>query len=176
VRPGLIVGPHDPTDRFTYWPVRVARGGAVLAPGRPARGVQFIDVRDLAEWMVRSLEGDIGGTFNATGPGRPLAMVELLEACKRASGSDARFTWADDARLLEEGIAPWREMPLWIPESDGAMHGLMSASIARALAKGLVFRRLEDTIGDTLAWARTRATGHAWKAGLSAEREAALLR
>ena len=175
VRPGLIVGPYDPTDRFTYWPVRVARGGEVLAPGRPARGVQFIDVRDLAEWMVGLLERDVTGTYNATGPGKALSMQDFLEACKRAIGSDARFTWFDDARLLEAKVAPWRELPLWIPDSD-PMRGLGSVSIGRALAKGLAFRPIEDTVRDTLAWARTRPADREWKAGLAQEREAGLLR
>lgn len=175
VRPGLIVGPHDPTDRFTYWPERIARGGNVLAPGRPSRPVQFIDVRDLAAWMVRMIEQEASGTYNATGPAEPLPMSALLEACRKVSRSDARFTWMDDARLLEEKVGPWREMPLWIPESDAAMSGMMGTSIARALAKGLAFRPLEDTIADTLAWAKTRPADHSWKAGLAREREAELL-
>ena len=175
VRPGLIVGPYDPTDRFTYWPVRVARGGNVLAPGRPARGIQFIDVRDLAEWMIDMLEDDASGTYNATGPKRPLTMAQLLEACKRVAGSDARFTWIDDTRLVDEKVGPWKELPLWIPETDAAMHGLMGTSIARALARGLVFRPVEETIRDTLAWAGTRPAEHPWKAGLAEERERALL-
>ena len=174
VRPGLIVGPHDPTDRFTYWPVRVARGGEVLAPGRPARNVQFIDVRDLAEWMVFLVERGVTGIYNATGPERPLTMAEFLESSRRATGSDARFTWFDDAKLLEAKVGPWREMPLWIPDAD-PMRGLGSVSIERALAKGLRFRSVEETVRDTLAWARTRPEDHAWKAGLAPEREAEVL-
>lgn len=175
VRPGLIVGPHDPTDRFTYWPARLARGGEVLAPGRPSRGVQFIDARDLAEWMVRLLEDDVAGTFNATGPRAPLAMEVLLAACREVSGSDARLRWIEDARLVEAGVAPWKELPLWIPESDAAMHGLMGTSIARALSQGLAFRPLAATVADTLAWSNGRAADHAWKAGLTPQRERALL-
>lgn len=175
VRPGLIVGPHDPTDRFTYWPERIARGGEVLAPGRPARNVQFIDVRDVAEWMVHLLENDVAGTINAVGPRHPTTMEQVLEACRAGSGSDARLAWIDDARLLAAGAGPWKELPLWIPESDAATRGHSAGSLDRALAHGLEFRPLADTVADTLAWSRTRAAGHAWKAGLTPERERALL-
>ncbi|MDQ3027593.1 MAG: NAD-dependent epimerase/dehydratase family protein [Pseudomonadota bacterium] len=175
VRPGLIVGPHDPTDRFTYWPERIARGGEVLAPGRPARNVQFIDVRDVAEWMVRLLENNVGGTINAIGPRHPTTMEQVLEACRDAGASDARLAWIDDASLLAAGAGPWKELPLWIPESDPATRGHSAGSLDRALAHGLEFRPLADTVADTLAWSRTRAAGHAWKAGLTPERERALL-
>jgi 2'-hydroxyisoflavone reductase len=175
VRPGLIVGPHDPTDRFTYWPARVANGGTVLAPGRRERPVQFIDVRDLAEWTVHLLEKDVPGTFIATGPRKPLPMGELLDTCRTVAGLDTRFEWIADAALLEAQVAPWKEMPLWIPESDAAMHGLMGASIARALAQGLKFRPVAQTVADTLAWANKRPPDHVWKAGLSPEREKELL-
>ena len=175
VRPGLIVGPHDPTDRFTWWPVRVARGGRVLAPGRPSRPVQIIDVRDLAEWTVRLLERGVAGPFNATGPREPLPMAALLETCRSVAGSDARFEWRDDEALSRAQVGPWRDMPLWIPESDAAMRGMMGVSIARALAEGLAFRPLEATVRDTLEWARTRPAAHEWKAGLGADREAQLL-
>lgn len=175
VRPGLIVGPHDSTDRLTYWPARVAQGGTVLAPGRPARPVQLIDVRDLAEWMIRLLEADTPGTFVATGPRSPLTMAEVLEACRIVSGSDTRFEWIGDERLVEAGVAPWKDLPLWIPESDAAMQGFMGTSMARALAQGLELRPLAATIADTLAWSRTRPADHAWKAGLTPERERALL-
>ena len=105
VRPGLIVGPHDPTDRFTYWPARIARGGRVLAPGRPQRRVQFIDVRDLAEWMVRLVARGTGGTFNATGPAKITTMRELLAACRDVASNDATLEWADEAFLLAQGGA-----------------------------------------------------------------------
>jgi 2'-hydroxyisoflavone reductase len=176
VRPGLIVGPNDPTDRFTYWPARVAQGGTVLAPGRRERRVQFIDVRDLAEWMVHLIEKNVAGTFNATGPRQPLSMGELLETCRTVAGLDTRFEWIPDAALVEENVAPWKELPLWIPESDAAMHGLMGISIARALAQGLKFRPVAQTVADTLAWANKRPVDHAWKAGLSPEREKELLK
>ncbi len=175
VRAGLIVGPHDPTDRFTYWPVRVARGGRVLAPGRPARTVQFIDVRDLAEWMVRALASNTGGTFNATGPSRPIAMQALLEACREVSGSDAAFEWLDDDTLAAKEVAPWKDMPLWLPDADPHARGFMNVPIERAIAQGLALRPLAATIAATLAWARTRPSGYVWRAGLTAERERVIL-
>jgi 2'-hydroxyisoflavone reductase len=175
VRPGLIVGPHDPTDRFTWWPWRVAKGGRVAAPGRPARTVQFIDVRDLARWCVALVENDARGTYNAAGPREPLAMSRLLDACRMVSGSDASFEWIDEPSLEKHGVAPWKEMPLWVPESDPHAAGFMSVPIARALATGLTFTPLEQTIADTLAWARTRPADHVWKAGLDVEQEKKLV-
>jgi 2'-hydroxyisoflavone reductase len=153
VRAGLIVGPHDPTDRFTYWPRRIAAGGEVLAPGSPAAPVQFVDVRDLAAWLVKlALEGP-GGVFNATGPAEPLSFAELLERARAAIGSDATFVWTEDERILEAEVQPWTELPLWLPGSDHA--GMARAGISRALAAGLAFRPLEETVADTLAWDRT---------------------
>jgi len=175
IRPGLIVGPYDPTDRFTYWPVRFTRGGTVLAPGRPSRPVQFIDVRDLAEWTLSLIERGVGGTFNATGPATPLTMEQLLATCRVVAESDAAIEWVDEAFLAENGVAPWKEMPLWIPESDAAMGGLMATSISRALAAGLRFRPLDVTVQATLEWARSRPLDHVWKAGITVEREAELL-
>ena len=175
VRPGLIVGPHDPTDRFTWWPWRVARGGRVAAPGRAARAVQFIDVRDLARWTVGLLEREAHGTFNATGPATPIPMSRLLDACRAVSRSDASVEWIDEAFLAESAVKPWTEMPLWVPESDPHASGFMSVPIDRALGTGLEFTAPETTIADTLAWSRTRAAGHAWKAGLGEENERALL-
>ena len=174
-RPGLIVGPHDPTDRFTWWPWRVARGGRVAAPGRAARAVQFIDVRDLARWAIELIEREAPGIFNATGPREPVAMSRLLDACRAVSKSDATFEWIDEAFLAKSGVQPWKEMPLWVPESDPHASGFMNVPIDRALSMGLAFTALEDTIADTLAWARTRPADHAWKAGLSAEREEKLV-
>ncbi|MBV8074633.1 MAG: epimerase [Candidatus Eremiobacteraeota bacterium] len=173
IRPGLIVGPHDPTDRFTYWPVRVARGGDVLAPRDPELPVQFIDVRDLAAWIVAALAARLSGVYNATcAPGPTLG--ELLERSRNVSGADARFVYLDEAFLEEAGVAPWSELPLWIPRSANE-DGLMRTSVARALADGLRIRPLDETIAATLAWARERDPGWTWKAGLSAERERELL-
>jgi len=181
VRPGLIVGPHDPTDRFTWWPWRIARGGRVAAPGRPRRTVQFIDVRDLARWSVGLLEREARGTFNATGPRSPMAMSSLLDAChavsREASGEwiDASIEWIDEGFLAEKGVKPWKEMPLWVPESESNANDFMNVPIERALGTGLEFTPLEATIADTLEWARTRDPGHERKAGLGEEAERALL-
>ncbi len=139
VRSGLLVGPHDYTGRFTYWPWRVAQGGKVLAQGRPGRPVQLLDARDLAPWLLRMVEKGRTGTFNATGPGRVLTMGELLETCREVTGSDATFTWVD--RDLD--------LPLWIPEEKS---GFDSIDNGKARAEGFAFRPLAETIRDTLAW------------------------
>jgi nucleoside-diphosphate-sugar epimerase len=153
VRAGLIVGPYDPTDRFTYWPRRIALGGEVLGPGDPDAPVQFVDARDLAAWLVRlALEGP-GGTYNATGPAQLLTFGQLLDRMRKAIGSDAGVVWLDDERVLEAGVQAWSELPLWLPGSDYA--GMARADISRALAAGLTFRPVEETIVDTLAWDRT---------------------
>jgi 2'-hydroxyisoflavone reductase len=175
IRPGLIVGPHDPTDRFTYWPHRVAQGGEVLAPGRPERPVQFIDARDLAAWTLRMVEANQTGIYHATGPDTPLPTQRLLETCKATSGSDARFTWVQESCLLENGAGPWIELPLWIPESDASSAGFQRADCSKAIAAGLDFRPLAETVRDTLAWDATRPADRDWKAGLKPEREQHLL-
>lgn len=174
VRSGLIVGPHDPTDRFTYWPVRVAMGGEVLAPGKPEMAVQFIDARDQTDWIIRMAEARKTGTFNVTGPAQPLTMSELLETAKAVTGSDATFTWVNDDFLVENEVAPFTELPLWIPET---YNGLQALNIDRALAAGLTFRPLADTIRDTLNWnmKRTGESGAQPRAGLMRDREEALL-
>ena len=175
VRPGLIVGPHDRTDRFTWWPHRIAQGGRVAAPGRPGRGVQFIDVRDLAGWMLKLASGTASGTFNATGLARPVPMATLLETCREVSGSDARLEWIDEPFLEAMKVAPWKDMPVWLPESDPEAAGSMEVPIERALATGLSFRPLAATIADTLAYSRGFGAAHEWKAGLDAARERELL-
>jgi 2'-hydroxyisoflavone reductase len=153
VRAGLIVGPYDVTDRFTYWPRRIAMGGDVLCPGDPDAPVQFVDGRDLGAWLVKlALEGS-GGVFNATGPAEPLTFVELLERARTTIGSDANLIWTDEQRILAADVQPWTELPLWLPGSDYA--GIARADISRALAAGLTFRPLEETVADTLAWDRT---------------------
>lgn len=167
VRPGLIVGPHDPTGRFTYWPHRVAWGGDVLAPGSPDDLVQFIDVRDLAEWIVRGTEDELSGTFNATG--EPLRFADLLDACRDVTGSDASFTWMASERLLAEDVGPWMEVPLWLPLPEYA--GMQRAPVERAKATGLTFRTLAETILGALDEAEL-VDG----VGLSSERERELLR
>ena len=175
LRPGMIVGPNDPTDRFTYWPVRIADGGEVLAPGDPDRQVQLIDARDLARWNLELVERGVTGVFNVTGPAGRLTMGDMLESCRAATGSDAPFTWADEAFLAEQGIGAWMDMPFWLPETDTDTRGMLSASIERALASGLSFRPLEETVRDLLAWHETRGSNHQLKAGLARDREQAAL-
>jgi nucleoside-diphosphate-sugar epimerase len=178
IRPGLIVGPDDPTQRFTYWPVRVARGGEVLAPGSGSDPAQFIDVRDLAEWTILTLENRDMGTFNATGPAKPLTMKELLEACKQASNSDATFTWADAAFLEKHNVRAWMDMPVWVTPG-GEMAGMSAVSNARAVARGLKFRPAVDTARDTLTWFNglppERQAELRKRAGLPPEREREVL-
>ena len=173
IRPGVIVGPHDPTDRFTYWAVRVARGGDVLAPGSPERRVQFIDARDLAAWTVSMVEEQQAGTYNATGPEEGVAMGQVLSACREASQSDARFVWVDEGFLLEHDVQPWSDLPLWLTGEDAVGFGRIN--VEKAVAAGLRFRPLEETARDTQEWAREQPDDHVWQAGLSAEREAELL-
>lgn len=165
VRPGLIVGPRDPSDRFTYWVRRVARGGVVLAPGRPHRRVQYVDVRDLAEWLLRSIETGLTGLYNATGPG--VAMQQVLETCRTVTEGNAHFVWVGDDFLRERGAAPYTDLPLWIPGADDGIN------IRRATTSGLGFRTLADTVRDTFKWDRVRSDP--LKAGLTAEREAEIL-
>jgi 2'-hydroxyisoflavone reductase len=172
IRPGLIVGPHDPSNRFTYWVTRVAEGGKVLAPDDRNAPVQVIDVRDLAEWTLRMIEAGESGVYNATGPDVPLTLGRTLQTCKDATGSRAEFVWVAPQFLLDRGVAPWTEIPLWVAGDDA----LNQVSIKRATAKGLTFRPLATTVADTLAWARSEVTADPPRAGLAREREAELLR
>jgi 2'-hydroxyisoflavone reductase len=176
VRPGLIVGPEDPSDRFTYWPVRVAAGGEVLAPGSPDDPIQLIDVRDLGEFLVRLIEDHTTGVFNALGPDRTLTIGHTLDACKEVAKSDATFTWADAGFLKEQGVNAWSDMPAWVP-SGGDSAGFAKVSNARAIKAGLTFRPIADTAKATLEWFRTQPEERRSKlrAGLSREREAKVL-
>ncbi len=180
VRPGLVVGPHDKTDRFTYWPARLMRGGAVLAPGRPERLTQFIDVRDLGEWMVRALEENRRGVYLATGPAAPIPFGDVLATCMhvaaRRGAPPAILRWVDDATLLAREVGPWMEMPFWIPETDADMAGLMRCDNGKARAAGLTFRPLAETIEATLDWDATRPVDAPREAGLAAAKEAEILR
>jgi 2'-hydroxyisoflavone reductase len=175
VRPGLIVGPHDPSDRFTYWPQRVMQGGEMLAPGRPEREISFIDVYDLAEWILNMVENGATGTFNAGGPAVPYRMQQLLEICRTVSGSQASFTWVNEEFLQEQGVGEWIELPLWVPETDPQYAGFFSVSSQKAIHSGLKFRPLIDTVRATLDWARTRPADYTWRAGISRARETELL-
>ncbi len=170
IRPGVIVGPYDYSDRFTYWPYRLAQGGEVLAPGRPDSRVQIIDARDLSEWIIRMVETRQTGTYNAVGPEQPITMQEILETCKRVSGSNAHFTWINESFLLEAGAIPWSQIPLWLPDKEN-MSGHNAISHKKALAAGLTFRSLTQTVRDTLDWVSRRPTETQWQAGLTHEDE-----
>jgi 2'-hydroxyisoflavone reductase len=179
VRPGLIVGPYDTTDRFPYWPRRFARGGEVLAPGTPAAPVQFIDARDLASWALAMATEGTSGTFHATGPAAPLTLGEFLELCAETMGATANLTWVDDAFLLQNNVAPYSQMPLWIPAES---HGFSMVDCRKAIAAGLEYRPLANTIRDTHAWDANRTdadrAGKGHKligASLAAAREQELL-
>ncbi|MBN2490555.1 MAG: NAD-dependent epimerase/dehydratase family protein [Planctomycetes bacterium] len=171
IRPGLIVGPRDPSDRFTWWPVRVDRGGEVLAPGDPDGLVQFVDVRDLGAWLVRCVEENTTGVYNAVGLNGPLSMAEFLHGCKCATVTPCRFTWVSEEFLEAQKIRAWTQLPMWLPAK---VRGPIAN--AAAIAQGLVFRPAADTIRDTLAWAKTeRGTKPFRQTGLPAEREKAAL-
>jgi nucleoside-diphosphate-sugar epimerase len=176
IRPGLIVGPGDETDRFSYWPVRIDRGGEVLAPGEPTDPVQFIDARDLAEWTIRMAEQDETGIYNATGPASQLGVAEMLNGIKSALNSKATFTWVNTDFLEKEKVEPWSDMPVWVPPR-GEAAGMGRISIQKALAKGLTFRPLAETARETLKWFKSQSTERQakLKAGITPERETEVL-
>lgn len=178
IRPGLIVGAGDQSDRFSYWPVRVARGGEVLAPGNPDNPVQFIDARDLGEWTIRMVEQKAFGTYNALGPVSPLSMAEMLYGMRGAMPGTLpiSFTWVPEAFLEAQKVAPWSDMPAWLPAS-GEYAGAGTTSNARAVAKGLTFRSLADTTLATLDYVngRSKERNAKMRAGISAEREREVL-
>jgi 2'-hydroxyisoflavone reductase len=175
IRPGLIVGPRDETDRFTYWPVRIDRGGEVMAPGAATDPVQFIDGRDLAEWVIRMVETRETGIYNATGPAKTLGVGAMLEGIKSANNSKANFTWVNADFLEEQKVAPWSDMPVWVPPR-GEDGGMGRINIQRSVGKGLTFRPLEVTARDTLAWFKSQPPERQkLKAGITPEREAEVL-
>ncbi len=174
IRPGLIVGPHDPTDRFTYWPVRVAKGGHILAPAPAEYPVEFTDVRDLAEWMVGLAEKRVAGVFNASGPDERATLGGLLESCRAVGGNGGELVWVDEEFLQTNEIQPWSQLPLWI--GNGPEYaGFSRYDCSRAIATGLTFRPVAETVAATLDWAATRPVDHQWRAGLTPEREEELL-
>jgi 2'-hydroxyisoflavone reductase len=177
IRPSYIVGPGDGSDRFTYWPVRVARGGEVLAPGTPRDPIQFIDVRDFADFMRLCVERSISGRFNLCNPPGAVTIGALLETSKRIAKSDAIFTWASQSFLERHKALESGEIPIWAP-TTGPEAGATLVSSARAVAHGLRFRDLDTTVRDTLAWhsQRPAAQKEKLRAGLTPEREAELLR
>jgi 2'-hydroxyisoflavone reductase len=170
-RPGLIVGPFDPTGRFTYWPTRIAAGGAVLAPAPPDAPSQLIDVRDLAVWIVAAVERAVGGTFNAVGTSQTLGAT--LQTCIDVTGSNAELVWVDSEFLLEYEVGPWLELPLWLPDAEYA--GMTSITPERAVSAGLTARPLADTVRDTLAWARSAEVPAGARAGLAPDKERRIL-
>jgi 2'-hydroxyisoflavone reductase len=171
-RPGLIVGPLDPTDRFAYWPRRIARGGRVLAPGDPADRVQFIDVRDLAAWFADACHAGTGGVYNLTGT--PLPFGRMLDLCKAAVHSDAELRWIPSERLAAAGVDPGMGIPLWIAEPG--CEAINDVDSSRAVAAGLACRPVTDTIRDTLAWDAARGGPAPGAEGMPAAEEARLLR
>ena len=176
IRPGLIVGPRDESDRFTYWPVRVDRGGEVLAPNSPNDPTQIIDARDLAEWTIRMVEQDDVGVFNATGPERPRPFGEMLNGIKAAIGSNATFTWVEQDFLQQHEVRQWGELPVWVRQGPDTA-GFMTVSVAKAQGRGLTYRPFEETVRDTLAYhkSRTEERQAVLRAGLKPEKEAAVL-
>lgn len=177
IRPGLIVGPGDPTDRFTYWPVRLSRGGEVLAPGDGGDPVQFIDVRDLAAWIITVIEQNITGVFNATGPERRLTMRDFLDSSRKAIKSGARLTWVPADFLEKQKVEAWSDMPAWVPWRNGA-EGFATIDCRKAIGRGLRFRPARETSKDTLAWFDTLPSDRKSKlrAGIPADREAQVLK
>jgi 2'-hydroxyisoflavone reductase len=179
IRPGLIVGPQDPTDRFTYWVRRIADGGEVLAPGNPDAPVQFIDVRDLAEWAVDMAEKKATGVYNAVAPTQTITMGEFLETANTFFGNKAHFTWVSEEFLKEKEVGAFSEMPLWIPSE---MEGMHKTSNAKAIAEDFTSRPVQDTLHDTLLWFKSLPAdspllenGVPRSASIKPEREKALL-
>jgi 2'-hydroxyisoflavone reductase len=175
VRPGLLVGPTDPTGRFSYWPWRVAGGGRVLVPGAPSTPIQFIDVRDIAAWILRLIQLGASGAFNATGPNEGASFGELLDTCRWISGEEIAMEWVDERFLEHEGVQPWVELPLWIPTHDRQTRALHLVDTTRARATGLTTRPMAVTINDILE-AGIPTTDDKRRAGkLTRERERDLL-
>ena len=170
-RPGLIVGPWDPTGRFTYWPLRLAAGGRVLAPLPASADTQVIDARDLAEWIVRAAEESLGGTYNAVGP--VTTREHVLETCRSVAGTDAELVWVDGHFLDAQGVGEWMELPLWL--YDASYRGMLSVDPSPGRAAGLRTRSLEETARDTLAWAQSADAPGAFPAGLDGAKERAVL-
>ncbi|WP_430791088.1 NAD-dependent epimerase/dehydratase family protein [Virgibacillus flavescens] len=176
IRPGLIVGPNDPTDRFTYWPWRMHQGGDIVVPNiSQETPIQFIDVRDLAMWVVNAVEQDLTGIYNATGPNERLSYRKFLNKCHRTLSPDnTKLHWIDEGVLLENEVEPWMDLPLWIPDSLN-MNGMLEVNVDKAVKAGLHFRPMDETIMDTLNWSLEEHTG-SWSAGLNKEKERLVLK
>ncbi len=173
VRPGLIVGRYDSTDRFSYYPHRVRRGGVMAGPGGAARPTQFIDVRDLADWTLDSIEAGRSGVYNAIR--EPMPIGDLLATCARVCNVDLDVRWVDDAVLTEHQVRPMVGLPFWLPPTDVRATGVYEIDNQAAVAAGMRFRSAEDTVRDTLAWLDSLPEDHAWRAGLSEDQERRLL-
>lgn len=175
VRPGLIVGPGDNSDRFTYWPVRIDRGGEVVAPGDGTIGAQIVDVRDLAAFHIHLVENEATGTYNAVGPLSPMSMAEMLYGIRAVTSSAVKFTWVDADFLREHQVGGWMEMPVWVYPSEETQ-GFMDWDCSKAIAAGLTFRPLAETARDTLHWWKSGpGTQRSLRTGLAPEKEAAIL-
>lgn len=176
IRPSVVVGPHDPSDRFTYWVHRAAQGGEMLVPGDPRQRMQFIDGRDLGEWAIRMAEARGDGTFNAAVNDPNLTMGSLIDLCIKAANVQTKPVWCDEAFVLAQGLEPWTDLPLWLPTQTTAEYrGFNSVSSTRAVQAGLTFRPLSVTIADTLEWIRRCAISGPLQAGLVREREQEVL-
>jgi 2'-hydroxyisoflavone reductase len=183
VRAGQLIGPNDYTDRVPYWINRIAKGGKVMVPGSPHRRVQVIDNKDLSNWILDMEEQDSTGTFNATGPDYSLTMKEFIDACIKVTDSNAEVVWADEKFLLDQKVAPWTELPLWVPENyplspetKEPWKGAFSINVDKAIQSGLSFRKLEESIADIYEWEKTRhLTEYEWKSGMREEKEKELL-
>lgn len=174
IRPGLIVGPNDISDRFTYWPVRFDRYDRILSPNRKEQPVQVIDVRDLAEWTIDLLESNAGGDFSAAGPAEPYTWGEFMADCSRAINPKAYIVWVDEDFLLKNGVAPWSDLPMWLSKEANA-DGMDTIDLSKPLANGLKFRPMEDTLRDTLAYYNSLPADYKPRTGLSREREEELI-
>lgn len=175
MRAGLIVGRYDPTDRFSYWPLRVARGGDFVAPGGPQYPVQFIDVRDISAFTLALAATHSTGVYNVTGPERVMTLGEVITTSQQITGARATPVWMDKDFLLANDVQPWVELPLWIPESEDNSHTMNQVSNQKAVQAGLTFHPLAETISDLFTWAAARPADYTLRAGLSAEKERALL-
>ena len=183
IRAGQLIGPNDYTDRVPYWVNRIAKGGKVLVPGNPNRRVQLVDNKDLSNWILDMEEKDAAGTFNATGPDYRLTIQEFVETCVKVTNSNAEVVWADEKFLLDQKVAPWTEMPLWVPENapispetSEPWKGAFAINVDKAIQRGLSFRSLQDSIADIYDWEKTRRlTEDEWKAGMQADKEKELL-
>ena len=174
IRPGLIVGPYDNTDRFTYWPQRIGKGGEVLAPDQKEAPVQFIDVRDLASFIIQQIENKSVGIYHVTGPEEALTMEAFLNACQHELNSEASFTWVKNSFLNKHRVKFWTDLPLYIPLGIN-MDGFSTVNIEKSLQAGLTFRSLGETIRDTYTWNLSRGEKNKQTVGLSPQKERELL-